>query len=403
MKTALQDNGYEVVAVESGAKAIKEIRKEFYPLIILDVKLPDTDGLAVLKMLRELQKESLHSVVIMVTGFPSEEIVVEAIKNGANDYLAKPFNLTEFSYSVNRNAKVAELEIEKYEYARQLAQKNKELGETLLELKKAKDTADNCNITLERMVEEEMRSFQISQAQLIQSAKMAAVGQLGAGVAHELNNPLTAVLGYSQFLLQKTKDKGPLDINDLRSYLESIEKETIRCREIVSNLLQFSRKPFGEKDEPIDIRKAIDSVFLIIGNQLKLNNIEVEAKLAPDLFKVAGNLNQLAQVFINIFLNARDAMKGKGKLSINVQNIIDEKNNNACTVAVAISDTGCGIAQENLAKIFEPFFTTKEKDIGTGLGLFVTYQIIQEHNGSIEVKSEVGKGTTFTITLPAAQ
>ena len=347
MKTALQDNGYEVVAVESGAKAIKEIRKEFYPLIILDVKLPDTDGLAVLKMLRELQKESLHSVVIMVTGFPSEEIVVEAIKNGANDYLAKPFNLTEFSYSVNRNAKVAELEIEKYEYARQLAQKNKELGETLLELKKAKDTADNCNITLERMVEEEMRSFQISQAQLIQSAKMAAVGQLGAGVAHELNNPLTAVLGYSQFLLQKTKDKGPLDINDLRSYLESIEKETIRCREIVSNLLQFSRKPFGEKDEPIDIRKAIDSVFLIIGNQLKLNNIEVEAKLAPDLFKVAGNLNQLAQVFINIFLNARDAMKGKGKLSINVQNIIDEKNNNACTVAVAISDTGCGIAQEN--------------------------------------------------------
>jgi signal transduction histidine kinase len=90
-------------------------------------------------------------------------------------------------------------------------------------------------------------------------------------------------------------------------------------------------------------------------------------------------------------------------LSINVQNIIDEKNNNACTVAVAISDTGCGIAQENLAKIFEPFFTTKEKDKGTGLGLFVTYQIIQEHNGSIEVKSEVGKGTTFTITLPAAQ
>jgi len=239
-----------------------------------------------------------------------------------------------------------------------------------------------------------------AQAQLVQSAKMAAVGQLGAGVAHELNNPLGGILGYAQFMLEKLKrpEFSPEDFQSCAKYIESIERESTRCKGIVETLLKFSRRPLSIKPEPVDVALAINETLAIIGHQLKLKNVNVVTDLQPALAQVMGITNQLQQVFTNIILNAQQAMPEGGQLKIAAKNIAD-----AHKAEIEFTDSGCGISEENLLHIFEPFFTTKQKDKGTGLGLALSYQIIQDHKGVIEIKSQVGKGTTVKIILPTGR
>jgi two-component system NtrC family sensor kinase len=252
-------------------------------------------------------------------------------------------------------------------------------------------------------LEKANKELKETQVQLIQSAKMAAVGQLGAGVAHELNNPLGGILGYAQFILEKLS-RPEFSLDDFKSsskYIESIEREASRCKKIVENLLKFSRRPIVIKPEPLNIAQALEETLSIIGHQLKLKNINVITEIKPDLTRVTGIINQLQQVFANLILNAQQAMSEGGGLRITAQNLLDETTQTPVKVRLEFTDNGCGISGENLKHMFEPFFTTKQKEKGTGLGLAVSYQIVSDHKGTIEVKSEVGKGTTITITLPA--
>jgi len=253
-------------------------------------------------------------------------------------------------------------------------------------------------------LEEANKEIREAEAQLVQSAKMAVVGQLGAGVAHELNNPLGGILGYAQFILEKLKrpEFSPEDFQSCAKYIESIERESTRCKGIVETLLKFSRRPLSIKPEPVDLALAINETLAIIGHQLKLKNVKVLTDLQPALAQVMGITNQLQQVFTNIILNAQQAMPEEGELKITAQNILDARTKTPAVVKIEFTDSGCGISEENLLHIFEPFFTTKQKDKGTGLGLSVSYQIIQEHKGNIEIKSQVGKGTTISIMLPVA-
>jgi signal transduction histidine kinase len=154
------------------------------------------------------------------------------------------------------------------------------------------------------------------------------------------------------------------------------------------------------KPEALDIAVAIDDTLSIIGHQLKLKNIKLTLDIKPDLCGVIGIINQLQQVFANLILNAQQAMPESGELKITAYNILDEKTKTPTHVRIEFSDTGCGIAEESLAHMFEPFFTTKLKEKGAGLGLAVSYQIIQDHKGTIDLKSQVGRGTTVTIILP---
>jgi two-component system NtrC family sensor kinase len=259
------------------------------------------------------------------------------------------------------------------------------------------------NLLLYEGLEKTNRELQDTQAQLVQSAKMAAVGQLGAGDAHELNNPLGGNLGYSQFMLEKLNrpDFGPEEFKSCRSYIESIERESIRCKKIITNLLKFSRKPQVDKPELIDLKPVIEETLSIMGHQLKLDNVTVKVDLKTDLVKVMGVVNLLQQVFTNLILNAQHAMTSGGDLIITADNIIDPITRLPRGVRLEFTDTGCGIPPENLTRIFEPFFSTKAEK-GTGLGLSISYQIVQDHKGIMEVKSQVGRGTTFIVTLPAS-
>ena len=251
-------------------------------------------------------------------------------------------------------------------------------------------------------LEKAYQELSLTQSQLVQSAKMAAVGQLGAGVAHELNNPLGGILGYAQFMLDKLNrpDFGAKDLQTSKKFIESIERESLRCKQIVSNLLRFSRKALINKPEATDIGSTIEETVSIIAHQLSLSNINIIIKVQPDLAKVNGIASFLQQVFINLILNAQQAMANGGTLTITAQNLLDPLTKAITHVKIEFTDTGCGISEQNLVHIFEPFFTTKQKEKSIGLGLSVSYQIIQDHKGKMEVKSQVGQGTTFTIILP---
>jgi two-component system NtrC family sensor kinase len=226
--------------------------------------------------------------------------------------------------------------------------------------------------------------------QIGRSEQLASVGRLAAGVAHEINNPLTGVLAFADLL----REKENMDEQD-RQDLDLIVRETIRAREIVRGLLDFARETPSVKTR-LNVNEVIRQTLMLLGKREAFQNIIVVEDLADGLPLVNGDKNQLQQVFVNLSLNACEAMPNGGTLLVST----------LCeggSVAVKVTDTGCGIKRAHLDQIFEPFFTTKPVGKGTGLGLSVTYGIVQQHGGSLEVQSEEGKGTTFTILLPTAE
>ncbi len=238
------------------------------------------------------------------------------------------------------------------------------------------------------IVEREQELKRVTQQHIGRTEKLASIGRLAAGVAHEINNPLTGVLTFAHLL----SDKPNMDDQD-RQDLGLIIHETTRAAEIVRGLLDFARERAALK-EPLDVNDVVARTVRLIRNQKSFDQIRIDEQLAAGLPEVEGDINQLQQVLLNLSLNACEAMPQGGTITVRTA-AVDGR------VALTITDTGCGIKADDLDKIFEPFFTTKPVGKGTGLGLSVTYGIVQSHGGTIEVQSEEGKGTTFTISLPA--
>jgi two-component system NtrC family sensor kinase len=236
------------------------------------------------------------------------------------------------------------------------------------------------------------KKLQETHLQLVSSEKMASLGKLAAGIAHEINNPLGGILIYSSLMMEDLPEEDPR-----RGDLSRIVQEAGRCKEIVKSLLEFARQT-EPKMEPTDINRAINDGLFFLVNQALFHNIQIVKNFDSFLPFVSGNASQLKQVFMNIIVNAAEAMHGSGTLTITTLPAPDQK-----TVFVEFTDTGEGIPEENLTRIFDPFFTTKEVGKGTGLGLATSYGIVEDHGGKIHVKSRVGVGTTFTIELPIHQ
>lgn len=241
------------------------------------------------------------------------------------------------------------------------------------------------NIKLYENLRLQMKELRETQEQLVQAAKLAAIGELASNVAHEINNPLTSIMGYAELI--KEED----DIVNILHDVEIIEKESMRARDIVQQLLEFARKRPLEVRQ-VDVNSMIRDVVNLIAVQIKDARSRIREQYA-ELPVISGDPNQLKQVFLNLISNAFDALpEQEGRISITTSKRNDH-------VVIDIADNGHGISQEILPRIFEPFFTTK-REKGTGLGLSITYKIIQSHGGKIDVKSEEGKGTRFTISLP---
>lgn len=247
------------------------------------------------------------------------------------------------------------------------------------------------DITLRKQTEEE----------LIQSEKLASLGQLAASVVHEVNNPLAGIMVYVKLLLKKYREKN-LQTEKSETQLLKMEKELERTSRIIRNLLDFARQSEPIM-KPVEINKVIEAALLLVENQINLENINLKKGLDPNLPSVFADFDKIQQVLINIILNAIQAMPEGGTLTITSSNagIVRIGGSQKNAVKIVIEDTGVGIPKENLNKLFTPFFTTKEKGKGVGLGLSVAHGIIGKHKGKMEVESELDIGTTFTIYLEA--
>jgi two-component system NtrC family sensor kinase len=235
-----------------------------------------------------------------------------------------------------------------------------------------------------------VQTLKATQAQLIQSEKLSAVGEFVSGIAHELNNPLTAVIGFGEMLGQANLEP------KYRAYLSYIVRSTERCHKIVHGLLSFARQHPPER-KVLAVNPMVDDVVELLAYEMRTSNIEVQRNFQTDLSQIIGDSHQLQQVILNILNNARQAIEAhqsSGRIQIATQGVAD-------AIRITIEDNGPGISQENVAKIFNPFFTTKPVGKGTGLGLSLCYGIIREHGGSITAQSEPGKGARFVIELPA--
>ena len=264
-----------------------------------------------------------------------------------------------------------------------------ECGELAVTFNRMTENIQQSRAQLEKTVE----TLKGTQEQLIQSEKLSAVGEFVAGVAHELNNPLAAVMGFSEMLKDADVGEKP------RRYLDMIFKSAQRCQKIVQSLLSFARRHQPER-KPVSVNKLVEAVLEIVAYPLRTSNIEVVTKFDPKLPVVMADEHQIQQVFLNIVNNARQAVEAhqpqpNGRIKITTE--VCEPN-----VRVIIQDNGPGIPEENLRRIFDPFFTTKEVGKGTGLGLSLCYGMITEHGGNIKPMSRPGEGATFTIELPIA-
>jgi signal transduction histidine kinase len=346
----LQVEGYEVETAPNGEDGLLKMQSGKFQVVLCDLNMPKLGGLEALEAIR---KRDPDIEVIVMTGFATVETAVTAMKKGAYDFVQKPFRLDEILALVQKSLEKSELR------------------RTILELRETK-------MKLEQ-----------TQAQLIQSEKLAGVGQLAGGIAHELNNPLSGVLGFAQLLLEE-----PTLTPQQRQDIETISAQTQRCRTIIQNLLQFSRRTVP-KNEPLDLSPLLQTVLNLVEYDFTSSGVEICREIPASLPWVFGDRGQLQQVFLNLVNNARQALDGKsqGRLTIRL-------GQRAGHVFVHFEDNGPGMPPEVRDKVFDPFFTTQPPGKGTGLGLSICYGIIQGHHGSLRVESEGGCGARFIVELP---
>ena len=371
LQILLQREGYRVTTAQNGAQGIQKAAEKPYDLVITDIVTPEMDGFQVMDYLKAHLPDT---VVLAMTGFVSTASAIEALRRGAYDYLSKPFDIDIMKITIERALEkvrlqkavrrhMSELEQKVEERTRELTEANQKLEKSLVDLKAA-------------------------QEHLIQAEKLSALGKLVAGVAHELNSPLSTIALSAELATSVGVAEGRV-----KTQLERIGEATIHCKQIVKNLVSFARK---EKPEMayIDINALLDKVLDLVVYQLKVSSIELHKRFDERLPQTMADPHQLQQVFVNLATNAYQAMSsctGRRKL------VVETKAGEG-VLQIGFHDNGPGISKEHQRKIFDPFFTTKAD--GTGLGLSISYGIIKEHGGEISVQSAPDNGTTFLIEVP---
>lgn len=345
---ALEDAGYRVFTAQDGLAGVRLVREHMPQIVLTDIRMPVMDGLLVLETVK---RDVPETEVVVITAFADMPMAIRALQLDASDFVTKPLDHEALHLALKR--------------ARERYTSRKQVRDYMA--------------LLERNIR--------NQARIMQQEKLMSIGRLSAGVAHEINNPLTTILT-SAMLIQEDLD--PQD--PIYAELAMISKEALRCRKIVQSLLDFARQSTPMK-KIHDLNEIITESVYLTKKQAEFNNINLKTILSEDLPRALVDKDQIQQTLINLILNAVEATKSGGTITVSTEYDPANRIN-----IIRIDDTGCGILKEHLDKIFDPFFTTREN--GTGLGLAITHSIIEQHGGEIIADSTPGKGTCFTIMLP---
>jgi signal transduction histidine kinase len=371
LKVLLSNEGYRVTTAENGADGIRKAGERPYDLVITDLVMPEVDGFQVMNYLKAHLPDT---VVLAMTGYVSSESAIAALRHGAYDYLTKPFDVDIMKLTIERALEKVRLQQALRRYMSELEQKVEERTKALTDTNKK--------------LEQSLVDLKAVQEHLIQAEKLSALGELIAGVAHELANPLNTISMTAQ-LLMATSTLPPRD----RGRLEKLGQAAVHCSQIVKGLVSFARKQKPEL-ACVDVNALCEQALDLLAYQMKASKIQLERHLDPRLPRTMADPHQLQQVFVNIGTNACQAMAGAaGRGTLTVETTAADG-----VIRIAFHDDGPGMSKEQQRKIFDPFFTTKPE--GTGLGLSISYGIIREHAGDIAVESVPGRGATFVVSVP---
>ncbi|BCA79572.1 response regulator [Desulfuromonas sp. AOP6] len=366
----LKSKGFDVLTAGGGEEGLRLVEEHSPSVVLLDYMMPAMDGMTVLKRIR---KNFPDTYVIMFTGKGSEEIAVELMKAGASDYVLKPFNNQDLIERIENVLKIRRVEL-----------LNKELR---LERERLLREIEEWNLELEGRVAQKSRELEKAHAEIVQAEKLATLGHLSAGMAHEIRNPLNSISLFAQILRPVLAEDA-----EKASYIDKILKEVDRIDDILIKLLAASKRPRFELQN-LSVADIIQRCLYSFQEQLISQDIEVRQDLQPSP-PIQADSAELEQVFNNLFANAIYEMPQGGTLSISL-------NHDDTHLYIIVSDTGGGISPEHINMIFDPFFTTKKK--GTGFGLSVVLRIVKTYNGHISVDTKEGQGSVFKIQLPLAQ
>jgi len=393
------------------------LESDHWDVAIVDYNLPSFTGMDALRI---IQEKGLDIPLFLVSGAIGEEQVVEAMKAGFHDVIVKG-HYTRLAQALGRELREAGIRRERREALEELRRAHAELEQRVaertaelvlahqeseqtnrrlrleIEARKKAEAAllesekqlQAINYDLERRVERRTRELQETQRQYLHAEKLAAIGRLSASIAHEFNNPLQGIMS----ILNGLKKRAILEEED-RELLNAAIDESKRIKDLISSLREFNRPSSGRK-VVMDVQKSIDSLLLLQESDFRSKRIAVVLNYAERLPQIMAVQDQIEQVFLNLLANAADACPPSGGVITISTRREDQR------VAVAISDTGIGIRPEQMDLLFQPFYTTKPEVKGTGLGLSICYGIVQHHQGEIRVESQPGKGSTFTVVLPA--
>jgi hypothetical protein len=367
----LSARGYDVLTAGSGQECLETVEREAPPLVLLDYMMPGMNGMATLRALRELSPDTY---VIMLTGKGSEQIAVEVMKAGAADYVLKPFKNQDLVDRIENVLRIRRIEIH-----------NRELRK---ERERLLNEIAGWNKELERRVQEKSQELELAHSEILQAEKLAALGHLAAGMAHEIRNPLNAISLFAQILK-------PVVVQDEEKtgYIEKLLNEVDRIENILVKLLAASN-PSQVKLQTVSLTEVIEQTLDSFQEQLQAHGIRLVKDLDVNTPPIMADSMEIQQIFTNLFANAIFEMQQGGELAVKVSH--DDRK-----IHVRVQDTGGGIPAENLRKVFDPFFTTKAK--GTGFGLSVVLRIVKTYNGFIQVNSVEGQGAEFLIEFPVGR
>ncbi len=362
LSAVFEDSPWRVTTCESGTEAMQVMDAEGVDILLTDKNLPDINGLELLKAARAINE---LAEVIIITGYASLETALTALELDAFDYVLKPLNnVFDIRRKVQRAAEKQEIALENRRLIRELSDKNAELERALEETRKL-------------------------QNELIQSEKLAGIGTLASGIAHEVSSPLFGILGLGEAILAED------DMEVVRGHARDIVEYSKTIRDIVVELSSYSRASTSEYLTTVELSKVIEDAVRLVRRSIPCEGVEVAVQVADQVF-VNARTSEVQQIFVNLVKNAVEAIKestGRGRVLV-------ESGADRDVVWARVADDGPGIPPEKLGVVFDPFYTTKAPGKGTGLGLNIVYRIVTKYQGHIGVRSEPGGGTVFTLSFP---